>query len=396
MRLLSRRTFALLLAILAMTFAVAPTSSAHNSRTWHIAGMEITIDFDDLQGWCDELYNYFQWVWSQGPPPIIDAPPVDPPPVEEPSEPTPPVTEPTPPVDEPTPPTAEPTPPVVEPTPPVTEPTPPVTEPTPPVTEPTPPTAEPTPPVVEPTPPVTEPRPVPGFDLIFSDDFTKDASLGSMGSDTDPAKVVYTGAGDTKWFTYPKSYLDTYKKRPYRSDAVLSVHDGNMDFWLHNVDGQPAGANPSPVIKGDSGQYQTFGRYTARLRVDGDDLSEYHVAWLLWPENGDDWASAESDFPEDNLRAGRFGVHGFSHYGSGLQESFGDDSIDMHEWHTYTQEWTPLARRYFVDDKLIYTTLNPVWSGPQRWQLQTETIGDGDNSGHLLVDWVKVYSWSGG
>jgi len=30
-----------------------------------------------------------------------------------------------------------------------------------------------------------------------------------------------------------------------------------------------------------------------------------------------------------------------------------------------------------------------------RWELQTETNGTGNSNGHLLLDWVSVYSWVG-
>lgn len=233
------------------------------------------------------------------------------------------------------------------------------------------------------------------FRLIFAEGFDKDAALGSMGSDTDANKIVYTGTNGTRWRTYPKTYLDTYFKRPYRSDKVLSVHDGTMDFWLHNVDGQPAGANPSPVIKGDS-QYQTYGRYSVRMKVDDTDLDDYYIAWLLWPNDEGSWASAESDYPEGTLSQGKTGVQGFHHYAPGKQEWIHDDTVDLHDWHTYTQEWEPGVRRYYVDGRLIGTTLQPVWAGPERWQLQTETIGSGTDNGHLLVDWVAVYEYAPG
>jgi hypothetical protein len=233
------------------------------------------------------------------------------------------------------------------------------------------------------------------FQLIFADDFTKNAALGSFASDCDANKIVYTGASGTQWRAYPKCYLDTYQKRPYRSDQVLSVNNGNLDFWLHSVDGKPAGANPSPVLPNGS-QYQTYGRWSARVKVDGSDLSEYYMAWLLWPRNESEWESAESDYPEGPLLPGRAGIDGYHHYSPGRQEWFGERSIDMHEWHTYTQDWTPLARRYYVDGRLVGTTVNPVYSGPQRWQLQTETKGYGNNSGHLLVDWVAVYQYAPG
>ncbi len=228
------------------------------------------------------------------------------------------------------------------------------------------------------------------FIFKFFEDFTQPAATGSWGSYSDPNKVVYTGAGGTKWVTYPRTYVDTYDKRPYRSDRVLSVHDGTLDYYLHQVDGQPAGANISPLIDGSS-QYQTFGRYSARVKVDSTDLSEYYIAWLLWPKNEADWAVAESDFPEGPLVPGNTGVHAFSHFQNGGPEAFFDPATDLHEWHVYTQDWLPGLRRYYVDGRLIGSTTTPIYSGPQRWQLQVETKGNGAHSGHVLVDWVAVY-----
>jgi len=36
-----------------------------------------------------------------------------------------------------------------------------------------------------------------------------------------------------------------------------------------------------------------------------------------------------------------------------------------------------------------------VPSTPMRWELQTETKGDGNSEGNLILDWVSVYSWNG-
>ncbi len=236
---------------------------------------------------------------------------------------------------------------------------------------------------------------LPGWRLIFAENFEKPAATGSWGSATDPAKIVYTGARGTSWVTYPANWLDTYDKRPYRSDKVLSVHDGVLDFHLQTVDGQPAGANPSPVITGSS-QYQTYGRYSARMRVENTDLSEFYVAWLLWPQAEGDWELAESDFPEQSLVPGNTGVMGVFHFGVNKQQIvFTSPSTDIHEWHTYTQEWLPGTRRYYIDDTLLYEVQGlPVYSGPQRWQLQTETKGDGAHNGHLEIDWATVHAYA--
>lgn len=235
---------------------------------------------------------------------------------------------------------------------------------------------------------------IPGWKQIFYDDFTKEAALGSWGSDCDAARIVYTGAQGQKWRSYPKCFKDTYQKRPYRADSVLSVQHGMLIFHLHPVNGQPAGANPSPVIDSQS-QYQTYGRYTARFKVDMPDLDEYHIAWLLWPES-DKWPDdGEEDFPEGSL-GGTIG--GFHHY-AGKGACIGcQDPAATHEtftgWHTYTIEWRPGNIKYMLDGKVILNSNQWVPDKPMRWQLQTETKGDGAHSGKLLVDWVAVYKYA--
>lgn len=106
---------------------------------------------------------------------------------------------------------------------------------------------------------------LPGWHQIVAEDFTRNSPTGSWGAScaTDPDaadKIVYTGTSGTGWRTYPDCFTDTHQHRPCRSDQVLSTHDGVLDFFLHNVDGKPAGAAPSPVINAaTSSQYQTYG-----------------------------------------------------------------------------------------------------------------------------------------
>lgn len=234
---------------------------------------------------------------------------------------------------------------------------------------------------------------------IFYDDFTKNAALGSWGEDWDPHKVVYTGAQGQQWLAYPKSYVDTYDKRPYRSDAVLSVRDGILNFYLHNVDGQPAGANPSPLISGGS-MYQTYGRYSARFKVDTPNLDEYYVAWLLWPQS-EVWPDdGEIDFPEGHLNGSVSGFHHYAGAGSygGCRPNCQEQAnvpanVKFTDWHTYTIEWSPGRIKMIVDDTVVLNSTNHVPSGPMRWQLQTETKGNGTNKGNLMLDWVSVWSY---
>jgi hypothetical protein len=242
-----------------------------------------------------------------------------------------------------------------------------------------------------------------GWNQILADDFSVNSAVGSWGT-SDPSKVVYTGDHGGQWTEYPDGWPSTNTNGApgYEPSQVLSTHDGVLDFSLHNVNGLPAGANPSPVmpsgIVAGGGSYQTYGMYSVRMKVQYDDahrLDDFHIAFLLEPQDGAAWASAESDFPEMTLNDGQ--VCAFAHYGPSTGNGSTQDAycqnIDMSQWHTFTQEWGPGYRSYSIDGQLIGTSTNQVWSGPERWQLQTEPsrINDGD-TGHVLVDWVTVYS----
>lgn len=233
---------------------------------------------------------------------------------------------------------------------------------------------------------------LPGWKHILADNFTKDSPLGIWANPTDPSKVVYTGADGTQWLTYPQTFTDTYQHRPYRADQVLSVNNGTLDYYLHNVDGQPAGANPSPILPNGT-QYQTYGRYSVRLKADTATLAEYHIAFLLWPQSELWPTDGEEDFPEGALSST---AKAFAHY---ARSTGGQDGVDtgkaFTDWHVYTIEWLPGHVRFYLDDALVLDSTKYVPSKPMRWQLQIETDGNGTNSGHVLVDWISIWSYTG-
>jgi beta-glucanase (GH16 family) len=174
---------------------------------------------------------------------------------------------------------------------------------------------------------------------------------------------------------------------------VLSVHDSALDFWLHPIDGKTSGASVSPILPGGT-QYQTYGRYSIRARLGNAPLSEYIMAFLLWPQKDKDYMYAESDFPENQLLPGRQPVTGYHHFAlQNAQEYIISTPVDLRSWHTYTQKWIPGLRRYYLDGKLLATTTTPVWSGPMRWQFQIQSYLDGVQSGHLYVDWAAVWAY---
>lgn len=248
---------------------------------------------------------------------------------------------------------------------------------------------------------------------VIAEDFTVDAPLGSWDDSGTltacPANadaVEYTGASGAQWTSYPKCYLNTDHTHHYRSDQTLSVHGGQLDYWLHSVGGVPTSANPGPIFPGGS-RNQTYGRFEVRFKTTTQSLSEFYVAWLLWPSDDAKWTCAESDFPESNL--GNTAVNAYAHYNtdtincpdSSRHQDAYSSVIDFTQWHTYTQEWLPGRRNYYLDGVLLGSSTNNVYSGPERWQLQTEVTSSCDSGatntcsqdGHLLLDWAVAYSY---
>lgn len=228
------------------------------------------------------------------------------------------------------------------------------------------------------------------------DTFTKDAPTGSFAQST-ANQIVYVGDHGMSWTGYADGWPSTYSgsAEGYQPSTVLSVHDGVLDFYLHNDSaGHPVGADPSPLPGGH--RYQTYGVWSFCERVaPSSDLSDFLQAPLLWPQNDSDGPWAESDFPEPTALT-KLDFSGFAHYGgSGAQDVFDIQSIDPGfaptQWHVYTQTWGPGFRSYYLDGRLLGTSTNQVWSGPERWQLQLEPTGTNDGgSGHVYMKWVWI------
>jgi hypothetical protein len=235
------------------------------------------------------------------------------------------------------------------------------------------------------------------YALEGMDTFTKSAPVGAFAQSTNN-QVVYTGDHGMSWTGYGDGWTSTYSggKEGYQPSTVLSVHDGVLDFHVHNdTGGNPVGANPSPLPGGN--RYQTYGVWSFCERVapaDVHNLDDFYQAPLLWPQNDGDSPSSESDFPEGNLAGPD--LKGFAHYGgSGAQDYFSIRGLmpafAATQWHVYTQEWGPGFRSYYVDGQLVGTSTHQVWSGPERWQLQVEPSGSNDGaSGDVLIAWVWI------
>ena len=230
--------------------------------------------------------------------------------------------------------------------------------------------------------------------LAGLDNFTKAAPLGSFASGDGSA--IYSGDHGMAWSEYADGTSSTYSDGApgYEPSAVQSVHDGVLDWYLHNYHGSPVSAAPSPFPAGH--HYQTYGRYSFCEKLapaDGHSLDDFYQAILLWPQDDADYQSAESDFPEGRLSDTSFSA--YAHYGgSGAQDPFDTPALDTTQWHVYTQEWGPGYRRYYVDGDLIGTSTKQVTAMPERWQLQVEPSGTNDgDAGHVYVGWVVIWTY---
>lgn len=245
------------------------------------------------------------------------------------------------------------------------------------------------------------------------DTFTKDAPLGSFAqsssgiADANSLPVVYTGDHGMSWTEYADGWSSTNSGavEGYQPSTVQSVHDGVLDFYLHDdANGYPVGADPSPLPDGN--RYQTYGEWSFCEKIDptdSHDLADFHQAPLLWPQNYRDYPSAESDFPEADLNAapspGDPWWSAYAHYattdGQDTQDFYSIASavpgFDPTQWHVYTQTWSPGFRSYYVDGQLVGTSTDQVWQGLERWQLQVEpSVAGGSGTGHVYVKWVWI------
>ncbi|GAB5078278.1 glycoside hydrolase family 16 protein [Arthrobacter sp. AD-310] len=228
---------------------------------------------------------------------------------------------------------------------------------------------------------------LPGWRQTGVQDFTQNAAAGKVDEVYGPDMRGYDG------------FPDSSGRGIYTPDAVLSVRNGKLDYFLH-TDGVPRVASTVPF--GYNGQ--KYGRYSIRFRYDS--LPGYKIAFMLWPVS-DDWNDGEIDWPEGSLDGQLYGA-------SAIKGSFEDGAMKFDpsyrkysssgpgKWHVATTEWTPGKVRWFLDGKLVDETRKSsgVPTDPMRWTLQAETSLQAstrfparDVAGHIEIDWVVQYAY---
>jgi hypothetical protein len=248
------------------------------------------------------------------------------------------------------------------------------------------------------TPPATSTSPsgeampvgnTPGWNQVFTDDFTTNVPLGGF-------KTAY-GA---KWSDYGDPSLDSAGKTGvnsrYSTSKTVSVKNNVLNVNMHYENGFFYGDALLPMKNGARLSMQ-YGKIITRFRV-VNPVHGYKTAWLLWPDSNT-WADGEIDFPEGNLDGT---IKGFSHcVGNPSSNCLAVDSGKTYTtWHTAIMEWTPGKVSFTLDGTLLKSTTTSVAAKPMHYVLQSESCfkaasacpTDLTSSSDIQLDWISIYS----
>jgi hypothetical protein len=223
---------------------------------------------------------------------------------------------------------------------------------------------------------------LPGWNLVFTDDFTTNVASGEF-----PSKV------SSRWWAYGPGWSDTSGRGVY-TPSIITQHDGLLDVHLHTSGGKHRVAAMVPKLPG-GGSDQTYGRYAVRFRADA--VRGYKAAWMLWPRS-DVWpGEGEVDFPEGDFNET---IWAFMHRRgatSGSDQDYYRTDEPFDRWHTAVIEWSPDRIRFILDGRTIGTSTSRLPNTPFHWVLQNETSLDtapsDSASGHVLIDWVAIWAY---
>ncbi len=227
---------------------------------------------------------------------------------------------------------------------------------------------------------------LPGWQQIFTEDFTTNVPLGSFPG------TVYGNA----FAVYPDGTPDTAGQQgaPSRYDPsqVVSVKNGLLNLYLHTSHGTPMAAAIVPNLPGN----HLYGKYTIRFR--SQSLAGFKTAWLLWPDSENWPQDGEIDFPEGDL-SGPIG--GFVHHQnatSGDDQDIFNTSALYTSWHTASIEWKPNSVKFILDGEVVGTSTDRIPDTPMHWVIQTESCFDfcpaANTAGNLQIAWITAYRMS--
>jgi hypothetical protein len=171
----------------------------------------------------------------------------------------------------------------------------------------------------------------------------------------------------------------------YYPSSQISAHDGLMDVKL---DGSKGAAGTFGTTSG--AWSHTGGMFSVRAKATGG--TGNGAAFMIWPSSNT-WSDGELDFPESNFEDSPM-LHQHSMTAGQEQNTTSMTSgASWRSWHTYSVQWIPgKSVTYLLDGKAIDSITHDVPTTPHRYMFQ---VGNWGASGHLFIDWVATYSYTG-
>jgi hypothetical protein len=213
-----------------------------------------------------------------------------------------------------------------------------------------------------------------GFTRNFTEDFNTDCPVGSFPAGCSAYSGIFNPGydGDTT----------TFGTAVYSSTKVLSVSNGSLIFYDHNVNGTNYAAVPIPATNGGT-TYDSFlyGQVGLALKATTSGGAAYKIAFLLWPASNQ-WSN-EVDFPEVdpdltspiravslNYSPNGDGANGFNGNGGTSNTGY---SFNDGKYHTFLLDWEPGILTFYIDGNKVATITGAgVPSQPMRYTLQNE------------------------
>lgn len=241
---------------------------------------------------------------------------------------------------------------------------------------------------------------VPGWKLLFADDFSGTVPLGAFSNCSSTqtpqqarcAGLQSYGSYYNHWWAYPTGWPDTAKSDAdgnsgapyggiYHPEDTVSVSNGAMHIHMYRPttggDNHVATVLPIPCMN------HQYGRYTERLKVT-QYAPGFKSAHLFYK------GGFEIDYPENDY--GTI-MSAYTHPG----EANFSTSAKWTDWHTTVIEWTPGQIKFYMDGSLLGTTTTQVPNIAMDWILQNESSIRGPYaangaSSQLDIDWVACYA----
>ncbi len=266
--------------------------------------------------------------------------------------------------------------------------------------------ADPTPPPAEPPAaanPSGTPMPVgdlPGWRLIFADDFDYDSPSGE-GTATAGQAGYFPQTSGGKWGAYPWPWAGTPTWASYFPERTCTTHDSMLDVHLHDEFVTSTRrfliAALYPQL---AGQHIFRSGFRVEMMMRSESFGQYHVSNLLWPQSEAWPRDGEVDWPEADFNAAK--TYGFMHRQdgtSGGDQDYVEAPVALSSgWHVWALEWRAgQTCRFELDGQPVGQELTArVPSTPMRFVLQhggtfatnTPIAGVG---GHVFYDWVTLY-----